>query len=234
MLEYHLIENPMTPDPGDAMAQIVNLRSYNEEEIADLMLKRGTLLTKAEILAVFEVNRRVVIDLVEHGAAVNTPLYNIEPSMPGVYKGVSDSFDSSRHKVRVNMNPGLLLREAAKRIKTKKVTIADPTPYIAEVKDVISGSNNDILTPGGVVQLRGGRLRFIDASESNGVYLCHESGNQIKLTVIVENKPARIIAMLPADMPAGTYSLEVRTTYSHGNPETKHLKTGRFNKPLTV
>ncbi|GHV63067.1 hypothetical protein FACS1894195_5280 [Bacteroidia bacterium] len=48
MLDYNLVENLLTPTPDDAMAQVVNVRSYGEDEIATLMLKRGTLLTKGE------------------------------------------------------------------------------------------------------------------------------------------------------------------------------------------
>jgi hypothetical protein len=67
MLDYHVVENLMTPNPDDGMAQVVNLRSYTDEEIAGLMLKRGTLLTQADILAVLQVYREVVADLVEDG-----------------------------------------------------------------------------------------------------------------------------------------------------------------------
>ncbi|MDR2472182.1 MAG: sulfatase-like hydrolase/transferase [Tannerella sp.] len=52
MLDYHLVENLMTPAADDAMAQTVNVRSYSNDQIADLMLQRGTMLTKADILAV--------------------------------------------------------------------------------------------------------------------------------------------------------------------------------------
>jgi len=45
MLEYHLVENLLTTAADDYMAQVVNIRSYTNEEIADLMLKRGSLLT---------------------------------------------------------------------------------------------------------------------------------------------------------------------------------------------
>jgi hypothetical protein len=235
MLEYHLVENLMTATPDDAMAQVVNLRSYTDEEIAEQMLKRGTLLTKADILAVLQVYREVIVDLVADGAAVNTQLFNIIPSMPGVYNGMGDSYDPARHKLHVNINAGVALRAAAKRIKPKKVQVADPIPYLMEIKDIVSGSVNEILTPGGVVQIRGSRLKFLPEFETNGVFLLLESGGEMKLEVIVENKPARLIAMLPADLAAGAYLLEVRTNYAGGGShESKQLKVGRFAKPLTV
>ena len=235
MLDYSLVENLLTAAPDDAMAQVVNVRSYSEDEIADLMLKRGTLLTKADILAVLEVYREVVGDLVADGSAVNTALMHITPSIAGVFNGLGDSFDPTRHTVKVNLNQGMALRSAAGRIKTKKVQVADPIPYIVEVKDVLSGSTNDNLTAGGVVQMRGSRLKFVDSDPTNGIFLLPAAGGaEVRLAVVVENKPARLIAMLPADLAAGEYHLEVRTKFVHGGKPAQTLKVGRFHKSLVV
>ncbi|MDR3268633.1 MAG: DUF4469 domain-containing protein [Tannerella sp.] len=235
MLDYHLVENLMTAAPDDYMAQVVNVRSYSNEEIAELMLKRGSLLTKADILAVLEVYGEVITDTVEDGGGIHTPLFVITPSIAGVFNGAGDSFDEARHSVKANINPGTSVREASRKIKTKKVQVADPVPYIVEVKDIVSGSVNDRLTPGGVIEIRGNRLKFIDASPTNGIFLLREGAADIRLTVIVENKPGRLIAMLPSDLLKGAYALEVRTNYSQGGThESKQLKTGRFIKILAV
>jgi hypothetical protein len=104
-----------------------------------------------------------------------------------------------------------------------------------EVKDIVSGSVNEHLTSGGVIQLRGSRLRFIETNPTNGVFLLFETGVEYKLSVIVENKPSRLILMLPTNLTAGIYTLEVRTTFSQsGSREGKQLKIGRFIKLLTV
>ncbi|GHT74274.1 hypothetical protein FACS189456_5540 [Bacteroidia bacterium] len=235
MLDYSLVENLLTAAPDDAMAQVVNVRSYSEDEIADLMLKRGTLLTKADILAVLEVYREVIGDIVADGSAVNTPLMHIAPSIAGVFNGLGDSFDPARHTIRVNLNKGAALRLAAGRIKTKKVQVADPIPYIVEVKDVLSGSVNDHLTAGGVVEMRGSRLKFVENDDTNGIFLLPATdGAEIRLSAVAENKPARLIAMLPADLAAGDYHLEVRTNFVGSTKISHNLKVGRFHKALTV
>jgi hypothetical protein len=235
MLEYHLVENLMTKTPDDFMAQVVNVRSYSNEEIADLMLKRGTLLTKADILAVLEVYGEVIVDIVEEGDGVHTPLFIITPGISGKFNGAADSYDDGRHSIRANMNPGTAVREASAKVKTRKVQVADPVPYIVEVKDAVSGSVNDRLTPGGVVEIHGSRLKFIESKDTNGIFLLNPAIGEFKLSVIVENKPSRLIAMLPAGLPAGTYTLEVRTNYSSGSGhEGNQLKIGRFIKELTV
>jgi hypothetical protein len=95
--------------------------------------------------------------------------------------------------------------------------------------------NTRFSTPGGVLQLGGSRLKFLPQEENNGVFLIDEQGIATKLSVIVENKPARIMVMLPADFPQGAYFAKVRTTFSGGSAKPiRTLKTNRFYKELTV
>jgi hypothetical protein len=236
MLEFHLTLNNLTPAPYDYMAQTVNVRSYTNEQIAELMLKRGSLLTKADTLAVLEVYREVIVDLVADGCAITSPLFNVAPSISGVFDGAADTYDATRHKTRINIHAGLALREAVKRIKPTKVQVPEPIPYITEVKDVSSGTVNEVLTPGGIVQLRGSRLKFLADVDTNGIFLLPEGGGgETKLTVVAENKPGRLMAQIPVDQAKGTYYLEVRSNFSGGNTQpSKQLKVGRFAKTLTI
>jgi hypothetical protein len=55
-----------------------------------------------------------------------------------------------------------------------------------------------------------------------------------KLLVIVENKPARLMAMLPADLPQGIYAVEVRTSYTTSGKPRKSIRSGSFYRQLTV
>jgi hypothetical protein len=85
-----------------------------------------------------------------------------------------------------------------------------------------------------VIQLRGGRLKLLTADDKNGIFLVDEQGTEFKITVIVENKPARLIAVMPADIPQGDWFIEVRTSCSTSGKPMKSLKHGRYNKILTV
>jgi hypothetical protein len=107
-------------------------------------------------------------------------------------------------------------------------------PHILEVKDITSDTVNELITPGGVIQLRGGRLKFFPDVENNGIFLINEQGGEIKFSTVVENKPARLIAVLPANIPQGDYFIEVRTSCSTTGKPMKSLKMGRYNKILTV
>jgi hypothetical protein len=234
MLQISLQDNLLTLAPNDMMAQTVNVRTFGMPDIAKRILARNPGLGLSQLNASLEEFFEEVCIIVEDGSAVNTPLFNTQPSVSGVFNSAADNFDPKRHRVKTNLMIGTRLRRATSGIKVQRVQTADPVPFILEVVDVLSDSVNELITPGGIIQLRGGRLKLAVENPANGIFLVDEQQQATKLAVLVENKPARLIAMLPATLPYGAYSLEVRTTYSASGKESKNLKTGRFIKELTV
>ena len=235
MLKYSLRENLLTPEPDDCMAQVQDVRSYSQDEVIDLMMRRGTTLTRADVAAVLQVYTEVVGELTADGSAVNTPLFNTSFGVSGVFTSMSDSFDKARHTVSVNINAGTALREAVKSVKTEKTEGANTDPYITEAADVVSGAVNSTLTAGGILRLTGSRLKFNASDAAQGVFLVPENGGEaVRCGVVAENKPARVTVMIPADIAGGTYYAEVRTKLLGNAKSTKSLKVGRFGKPLEV
>lgn len=234
MLKYCLRENLLTPAPDDYMAQAADVRSYTLDEIIDLMMDKGTTLTRADVAATLQVYGEVVSAIIKDGSAVNTPLMNTSMSISGVFDGANDSFDKKRHTVNLNITAGTLLRDAVTKVKCEKTEGASTDPYITEVTDIVSGKVNEVLTKGGVVQLVGSRLKFDAKDAAQGIFFVPETGNPVRASVIAENKPARVMAIIPADLAAGMYYIEVRTKIAEGGKALKNLKTGRFAKALTV
>ena len=234
MLKYSLRENLLTPAPDDYMAQAADVRSYTLDEIIDLMMEKGTTLTRADVAATLQVYGEVVSAIIKDGSAVNTPLMNTSMSISGVFDGANDSFDKKRHTVNLNITAGTLLRDAVTKVKCEKTEGVSTDPYITEVTDIVSGKVNEVLTKGGVVQLVGSRLKFDAKDTAQGIFFVPETGNPVRAAVIAENKPARLMAIIPADLAAGTYYIEVRTKYANATKQLKTLKVGRFAKPLTI
>ena len=234
MLKYCLRENLLTPAPDDYMAQAADVRSYTLDEIIDLMMDKGTTLTRADVAATLQVYGEVVSAIIKDGSAVNTPLMNTSMSISGVFDGANDSFDKKRHTVNLNITAGTLLRDAVTKVKCEKTEGASTDPYITEVTDIVSGKVNEVLTKGGVVQLVGSRLKFDAKDAAQGIFFVPETGNPVRASVIAENKPARVMAIIPADLAAGMYYIKVRTKIAEGGKALKNLKTGRFAKALTV
>lgn len=232
MLKYALQENLLTERPDDYAAQTIVEGSYDKEAIINLMLQRGTLATRTDMLAVLNLFEEVITGLIQNGGTINLPLFNTSFSISGVFDGPMDIFDGGRHKLNVNLSKGILLRDAEAKVKFEKTSTIAPAPSIVEVKDVGSGKTNETLTPGGVVQLWGSQLRIAGDHADVGLWFVPETGEAIKASLLITNKPASLIAMIPP-LAQGVYSVKVVSQYTGGNL----LKTPRVsfaNKKLRV
>jgi hypothetical protein len=235
MLEYALEENDLTVSPGDFRAQVVNVRSYTQEEIIDRIMKIGAGLTRSDISAVLEAEKQVLTDIISGGEAVNTELFNAFPSIQGVFASAEENLDPARHTVRINLHPGVVLRRAVAEIKTKKVAVPAAGTLITSVTDIRTGSVNGTLTPGRDIKVSGRKLKIAGDDPGVGLFFVPAAGGaavKVDPLDIVVNNPSELIAVIPA-LPAGGYHARIITQYSSG----KHLKTphtATFEKPLTV
>ena len=232
MLKYFLLDNPLTERPDDYAAQTVATRAYSRNEIIDLLLRKGTLVTRTDAVAVLNIVEEVVVDIIRDGGTVNLPLFNTSFSISGVFDGPMDTFDPSRHKLNVNLTKGTLLRNAEREVRVQKTDVGTTMPAIIEVKDAISGTTNETLTPNGVIQLWGSNVKVDGDHADVGLWFVPETGDAVKATVLVSNKPSSVIAMIPA-LAAGAYTLRLVTQHSGSNL----LKTPRtivYDRTLTV
>ena len=226
MLKYSLRENLLTPAPDDYMAQMADVRSVfeNMRAITASSRKNKCSAYTQYACALFLLNSlflpRLFSKRVTALCKYMRQIQGANKKHPQAYlMYVEDCFLCSNAVV-------------AHRFPQEEGVSTDP--YITEVKDVVSGKTNDILTKGGVVQLVGSRLKFDAKDTAQGIFFVPETGEAVRAAVIAENKPARLMAIIPADLAAGTYYIEVRTKILEGNKSGKTLKTGRFNKTLTV
>ncbi|MDR2537900.1 MAG: hypothetical protein LBC46_06300 [Treponema sp.] len=102
-------------------------------------------------------------------AACRTPvapeLFNAFPSISGVFDTPEEDFDHSKHKIRINLHPGLALRSAVSQIKPKHVAAVVSETVLTSVTDLKPGSVN--------VKLSGAKLEaeFSRRSERCGTLL---------------------------------------------------------------
>jgi hypothetical protein len=233
MLKYSLLENLLTDRQDDYLAQTHSMATFDKEAVITRMLNRGTLLTRTDILAVLNGFEETVAELLIAGNSLALPLFNTSFSISGVFENPSDTFDNNRHKLNINLTKGAFLRKVEKKVKFEKTTAVIPLPQIKEVKDSMSGSVNEKLTPKGVIELRGYNLKIEGDDPTCGVWFIAANGTETKAELLIENKPSKIIAMMPA-LPAGNYQIKVATRYAIGGKSLKTPKQFVYPKSLTV
>jgi hypothetical protein len=236
MLEYTLEDNELTQNPGDLRAQVVNVTSYTQNDVIDRILDMGAGLTRSDVVAVFEAEKQVVSKIVEEGGAVNTELFNAFPSIGGVFEGPDVPFDHNRHRVKINLHPGVALRAAVQGVKTKRLAAALTGTVITSVTDLKTGSVNDQLTPGRDVKISGMKLKIIGNKAELGLYFMPLGGGaEVKVdpSDIVVNNPSEVIAVIPS-LPAGPYHIRIVTQYSSSGKPLKTPHSFTFEKELNV
>jgi hypothetical protein len=235
MLEYVLEENKLTDKPDDLHAQVINVMSYTQNDITDRILNIGAGLTRSDVVAVIEAEKQVITNIIAEGGAVNTELFNAFPSIAGVFNSPDEAFDHSKHKLRINLHPGVALRAAITQVKPKRVAAVVSGTVITAVTDIKSGSINGTLTPGRNIKLSGAKLKLVGDKDEVGLYFVPVGGGaEIKVdpSDIVVNSPGEVMAVIPA-LSTGTYRVRIVTQYTAG-AFLKNPRTYTFDKDLTV
>ena len=93
-----------------------------------------------------------------------------------------------------------------------------------------SEARNSVLTPGGMGELVGHRLKVDPADDAQGVFFVTEDGAETKVAVLGRNKPANLMFLVPDSLTAGNYTLEVRAKIYSG----EDLRVGALEVPLVV
>ncbi len=232
-MDYFLTENHLTPDPDDRTAIPVNVRSYNDDQIIDRMLLRGTTLTRADAQAAITLYREEHGYIIEEGGAINTGLMKAAPAIKGKFNNATDSYDPARHTFYYSANLAQPLKEKAAKMKMNKVQPPATGPVITVVKDSISQLTDGTMTAGGVLDIYGLRLKVFPETGGNGVFFIAVDGTEHQAETLIENKPSRIIAMIPA-LPQGDYTLEVRTNFTGSNTPGKQLRIAAYRTAMSI
>lgn len=227
-LRYGLVENHLTDDPNDCMAITTENDTISVEQIVDRMIGKGSTVTKAEALSVIEEFEYAVVDAIQTGNNVNTELFKIYPSVSGVFINREDGFDPTRHAIKLNMNPGRRLNEAIDNIELRKVEITSPQPVLQQFINLKSNVSNENFTPGQIASIKGSLLKFDSSDEQQGIFFIANDGSETKVANIIKNKPSELLFFVPEGMPAGSYSVEVRSKPHN----TKAIRTGRLTTDL--
>lgn len=228
-LKYALFENHLTSDPDDYMAVVQNLQSKSQDDVIDLMISRGSTATRAEALSVIEEYTLAIVLLLKDGYAINTPVFNLSPSVKGIFTSSDQAFNPAVHSVKINISVGSRLREAGRMVVVERVKGASPKPDPEYIDDLGSGTRNDQITPGNIAQVCGSRLKFDPAGESQGIFFIATNGTEVKARVIARNKPAQVDFLVPPLSP-GEYRLEIRTTMG----KNTEIRTGALVARLIV
>ena len=234
-INYALFENHLTSDPDDYAARVQTNGTADLDAIAQRMIDQGSTTTRADILAVLEDTIQACESYLLDGFNVDFGgLCRLGASVSGVFNGITDTFDPSRHRVDATAAVGKRIRKTVREDATvEKVETVLPTPSPLEFVDLASGQTNNTITKNNIGTINGHRLKFNPSAADEGLFLVDEAvPGEMKITAIQKNKPAQLVFLIHDLAPVGTeLVLEVRARLGD---ETSQLRTGRLDAVLTM
>ena len=169
------------------------------------------------------------------GYSVNTGYFTASTQIRGVFNSPTETFNSQKHSILFQFNQGEKLRSEIPNIEINVLGVADPSAAILQVKDIKTGTLNDLLTPERNLRITGSKIKIAGDNPAVGVYFI-DTVTQARTAVdpsdMVTNNPSELIVIIPA-LPSGSYTLEVVTQFAVGSL-LKEPRTASFDKVLTV
>jgi hypothetical protein len=208
------------------------------EGVVDRMTERTSTTSKEDTMAIYMGITATIERLILDGWRVVTPNANHGVSIKGTFNRLTDSLDGTQHRIVATTTPGVVLRRGipkkAQAQKIKTASLPAPTPF--ELTNWNNGAGNDTLTPGGLHTLNGDLLKYDLADPAQGIFIVPVNGGGpldpeqvVRVEVVNRNTSQEISFLAPAELPAGEYSLEVRSTLGQSS-----LRTGKYIRPVTV
>ncbi len=237
-IKAYLYDNVLTKDnPNDFIARTISERSLNVKQICEAAVTRGGAdVSAAAMEHATELFLKEMAYQLCDGFSVNTGYFTAGTQIRGVFDSPTETFNSQKHSLLFQFAQGEKLRSQISTIEIDILGVAEAGSVILQVKDVKSGTTNDVLTPGRNLKIVGSKIKITGDNPANGVFFINQSTQQrtiVDTSDIVVNNPSEIIVIIPGLDP-GTYTLEVVTQYTSNSILLKEPRAAGFDKPLTV
>lgn len=219
-IKAYLYDNVLTKDnPNDFIARTISERSLNVKQICEAAVARGGAdVTSATMEHATELFLKEMAYQLCDGYSVNTGYFTAGTQIRGVFDSPTETFNNQKHNILFQFNQGEKLRAEISNIEISILGIADASSMILQVKDVKSGTINDLLTPGHAMKISGSKIKVAGDNKTNGIFFINTDSNErtsVDPNDMVTNNPSELIVIIPS-LATGRYKLEIVTQFSRG------------------
>ncbi len=176
-IQYYLTPNPLKP--GKMRAVLLPGDRASFDAFLDHCQAASTV-GRADALAVVEMMAGWIEQRAADGREVDFgPLGQTRLGMAGIFEPREESIRPDEWRLTIGWQVARRLQarvdRRAKKAGLQRRPQPNRGPYVAAVTDLMTGAT-DAYTPGGLLELRGSRLKFDAAQSDEGVFFAAEAG----------------------------------------------------------
>ncbi len=236
---YDLKRYTLHKEAKDEYVAVVSTRrAITMEDIAKLIVAERTEYRLDTIIAVADLLDEKIRQLLCQGYAVQTGTAHYAPTITGVFPDSNGTFDPAVNACTVRISPTKALRKEAAKVHPKFSGYVQVLggARIDLVTDTTTGKTNGTITPDGIVDVVGKKIKCVNADGSSigRVLLVNTATREeTQITNLATNERRHIVFLVPATLPAGSYRLRIETYYSTGTL-LKTVRILEYHRDLVV
>jgi len=202
---------------GAFTARVSNEAVLDIEEVCASLVERGGFTGSYDdaVHCVRQYFKEAMYKLA-NGFAITNGFFTIQPSIGGFFESQHEEPDREKHPVRFHFRTLTTMDELASKVTV--VVEKAPSASIELFTDMETGAVNSSVTPGGIFKLDGYKIKICGDSPDCGLYFVSTADPSVRIKAggsFPENTSRKLIGRIPA-LPAGEYSLEIKTQYTVG------------------
>ena len=241
ILNADLYDNTLTGDPNDYVARPRNTGTVYNADIASRMASKYPGYEAGSLTQTLDLADQEKMLAVAEGKNQVDKTGSRQLTIAGPFKGADAQFDSSLNSMGVMYTMSDQFRELLKtRVKVRVHGIAQTGPIVNYVIDAVTENSSKekvieslTITSGGALTIVGSNLTIQGEDDSIGVFFAPKTGEPKKVSVLIHNKPSKLIVQMPA-LADGTYTLRITTQFTRSGKNVKAARSYDYPVPLKV
>ena len=239
--KFDLEEYLMTKDvKEDFAAKVKPIQTFYMADVARLIAEERTEYRVDTIVNITKLVEEKIRQLACGNNIVITDNVQYGPAITGLFIGKTGLVDPAKNKAVINMNSTAAMRAETDLVALEfSGTVRDMGgAKFGLVKDVTTGKTDGTITPGGMLDVTGSKIRCVgaDGLSLGSLTLVNMVDKSVAATITVFgiNDPSRLMFNTPADLADGEYELTLETWFSTNNTQLKQSRTLTYALPLVV
>jgi len=212
-----LYPNLLKNNKGTFKAQVITSQAHGIKDICvSFCSKRRSSLDPDTLEYHVRLFFEEMCELLDSGDAINTGYFAAAPTIKGSFKNKYDTFDVKKHRVTYKFSQGALLRKRTANMEAEIFHGTSVNFGFIRVRDVYSGSLNNVITPGKNLKIEGQKIKLSGTHPDVGVYFISETtGERTKVPQVdvITNQNKNLLIFIP-DLQPDSYRLEHITQYA--------------------
>lgn len=242
--KMHSITGTLTPlmlteRDDDYAFNVTYLAKRSIKDICRLAANKNGKYTAAEYESMYTDLFETAKEEVYSSSTVEFGFTHNSVGVDGPLIGTKPEFDPAVNSVTLRTAVRSEIKEDLKKIGVIVGEIATSLPTIKQIQDITSGTTNNKLTPGGLLNGKGERSKIAgEEGDTIGFFFVNsetKAETAVPQISLSRNDPSYFSFLIP-QLTNGTYYLEVATRYTTGKKDSllKEVRRNRFPYLLTV